>query len=547
MEQNPEQSPTDAGGGGDVLVMQNKPSSTSLQFFHASGQNGHVLTSNQQEWTPVRGMLVHAGLLAKGILVIKSVNLNTPNITSHSFLLGSKMYIVHEPGENKGSKRRANKIVRAHKLLSKIGLATKTHFVSGTTQEKATKEMAILDPKSRDTVFMSVVVRKQKLGFYVSPWLSHNNTTLDKLNLSKFDRFSAVGCMLGQALTGSTIWRNGDTKRTGNTRSIIDHHIKWLPKEQIVSIECSHSSSSWAPYEEANFQEFEHLILLMQQVANPETKCKLYYHLPYADYILFGAALFINNRITLSALSTLFEEIILKKIAYSKRLHNICQSSSLELIIQSPFDNLFDRKIEDYLKGDVATNIFKQIVGDSYSPQELQKNGEKHFVNLCISNLRKNKFNPKHRIQWQQSLVGNTLPKATKGSQKKPMEDLFSIANALMINVAASGQKSPYATLSILPASERPIQEKHKNTSSPGKEKVVYLNTLEVACYTQTSNAETRKGSLFYSTNPNLDAVLKQKDLLQLAHYGVVNFGRPPVPNNTKPQPDVNAQRRFKK
>jgi hypothetical protein len=108
-----------------------------------------------------------------------------------------------------------------------------------------------------------------------------------------------------------------------------------------------------------------------------------------------------------------------------------------------------------------ATTILKELnlstleVDPRSISLDQQKANEKHFVHFCLEKLKSNDFLPEHREVWEDFI---TIRKDKVNS----LEDLFNLANAIMIAIASSNESqiekpTNYRTCSLLPLSEKQI------------------------------------------------------------------------------------------
>lgn len=335
----------------------------------------------------------------------------------------------------------------------------------------------LFNRRHRDEVFL------QQEGLYVYPWLSRHD---DTFQFTGFDEFVTAGCMFGASLKGND--------QEGYSTALIKHDIKFSgPTQKLEEIVFDFEQAN--PYEEMLFQEFDKYASYMKKLSSRQTgqKPKLRYHLPYLDYILFGVELFIRGRITLHALDELFITIFRKKDQHVKRIQDICEKHEIDVVIESPFINLFgpiegsrlDSSTTRLSISDSLDALFESrnhqsedSEADNESPQETemlartilgrlnlgceeidpskidqdnQRQNEAKLVRYCLDKLQSNSFNTSHAQAW------HDLTEIIGAENINNLEDLFKLANAVMIAVTTSGKKD-FRICPWLPLSEKQIQ-----------------------------------------------------------------------------------------
>jgi hypothetical protein len=393
------------------------------------------------------------------------------------------------------------------------------------TTVKAEQDFIIANLTRREEVFFPFLVKnnQQNFGFYVYPWLSTNTANdFQKFNFSGFKRFTTVGCMFGSTLKG--------IDQLGARVDLIKHDIKFHPTQKIVTIEYSHS---YNPYEEVMFNELNKLMLLINHLSDKSKPSQLYYHLPYYDYMLFGIELFIRGRMELVALEQFFKAIILKTVEHLNRIEEICKHHLINCIIESPFENLFGQfKFQEIAK--IITedpkniNIVEMILSalgiepnnelDELNPEQ-EKVQEELLVQHCLRKLQDNNFNLRHKQVWNDFI---------KFSDKKinTLEDLFKIANAVMILVACKEGKD-YETCSLLPISEKQIQVSYAKFKESKESRVNYPTVFNITTIDPIVSYDliSKKGLLFYfGCCQNSLSNLVKHDILTYAHKNVTTI-----------------------
>lgn len=257
----------------------------------------------------------------------------------------------------------------------------------------------------RDETFIPVAIHsKEETGFNIYPWTS----SLPKTPFTGFKQVVTVGCMFGTFLQGEV----GFLSKEGyvifdSKKRLIKHDLQFTClREKIIDVECIEGKN---PYEEIIFEDFRKLLNFIQVTScSPKEKVKLTYHLPYADYMLFGIKLFLHSRMSIGALHKFFIEILNEKKVYEKRLAGMIKELDLETLIelniQSPFSPLLklidinsEQKLEESLTAlgvDInAINFSSEEDLDSKEEEEQQQmrgfKQEKILVQNCFRFLQK--------------------------------------------------------------------------------------------------------------------------------------------------------------
>lgn len=159
--------------------------------------------------------------------------------------------------------------------------------------------------------------------------------------------------------------------------------------------------------------------------------------------MLYGVSLFINGRITLKALNSLFKSILNKKEQMEKIIQNIFDEHQIKVIIISPFENLFGNITTNENEQHLAKRILDTLALDhneveppATSQQESEdtderKQKEKNLVARCINMLSNNSYYPIHCAVWQDFI------RVTDTKKVNTIEDLLKIGNAAIIGIAS--------------------------------------------------------------------------------------------------------------
>jgi len=435
-------------------------------------------------------------------------NLTPIVVTGNSFSISSRIMLFSTLTNDSLKSNKKN--IYLHNILQNMGTAT--HH----KEESTYSTLSLCNTKRREECFLPFSFQTEThetLGFYLYSWLAKN---VKNLELSGFEQFVTAGCMFGASLKG--------IDQYGATIELIKHDRKFHATQIIQKID--YNSKTPNPYEEMLFAETSKLALLINRLTKKGQKAKLYYHLPYYDYMLFGIKLYISKNITLNALSQFFKAICQKKNTYVKKISHICSNNNIELVIESPFDNLFGTTLDMYTK-DMTEDILKKLNFTNASPEIINMHSkdeqveptrediERTLVQECLNKLKENKFKENHQVIWRDFIVDKGV------ANIKTLEDLFKLANASMIAIAAKNNKD-YETCSLLPLSEKQIQLgytnhcKHSNKKYP---EVFNANFLDpIISYDHIS-----KGLLFYfgHCQNSLTDLINNKHILTHAHANI--------------------------
>ena len=353
--------------------------------------------TTHQSWKNFQGLTLNTDIFKKGIIVVKPYN--TPVETSEgplsdqsSFSISSRKLCFSETAIilAQGSKKTVATFTKTTLLLDKL----KNYVHTSTTIKSETEsDFIITNSVRREEFFFPFIItnNQQHFGFYVYPWLSNNTTRPNTVNFSGFKKFVTAGCMFGSTLKG--------IDQLGSRLNLIKHDIQFHPSQKILKIDFNPKASN--PYEKVIFDEFKQLMLLMNNLSDPEDKTKeLYYHLPYYDYMLFGIELFIRNRMTFEALDEFFKVIISKKTYYTNKIKEICRQYKIKYIIESPFENLFGELPTENITQILLSKLELELITEE-STEQLNGIQEQELVQRCLQKLQTNHFNPTHQQVWQ--------------------------------------------------------------------------------------------------------------------------------------------------
>ena len=483
-----------------------------------------------QAWYNYQDLEINTKLFKMGVIVIKPYGKQIETVEGSlndesSFFIGSRKLFFSQIATiiNQSSKKKtiAATLKKTTLLLDKLQNYTET---DNKFEEK--RDLIIANSARREEVFFpfSVKNNQQNFGFYIYPWLSTNNTNdIKNFTFSGFKRFSTAGCMFGSTLKG--------IDQLEARLDLIKHDIKFHKEQKISTIDFNPKASN--PYEEVMFNELDKLMLLINHLSDKSNPSQLYYHLPHYDYMLFGIELFIRGRMELVALEQFFKAIILKTVEHLNRIEEICKHHLINCIIESPFENLFGQfKFQEIAK--IITedpkniNIVEMILSalgiepnnelDELNPEQ-EKVQEELLVQHCLRKLQDNNFNLRHKQVWNDFI---------KFSDKKinTLEDLFKIANAVMILVACKEGKD-YETCSLLPISEKQIQVSYAKFKESKESRVNYPTVFNITTIDPIVSYDliSKKGLLFYfGCCQNSLSNLVKHDILTYAHKNVTTI-----------------------
>jgi hypothetical protein len=372
----------------------------------------------------------------------------------------------------------------------------------------------VFNAKRREEVFSALIFDGR--GIYIFPWLSKNNREFES-NKSKFlgfNQFVTAGCLFGSSMRGEDQY--------GRRFQIFKHDIQFFPIEKIETVIFDIEKSN--PYEETLFKEFEFFAKIINKFSNPDELTCLLYHLPYYDYILFGVELFIRGKITLEAFDFLVICIFSTRDRHIEKINAICARYGIMVTISSPFENLFiGLDTEKQITAQIILELLRVPADEVFmedGERILEK--ERQLVKWCLKNLLsrddRHNFNPTHHKVWS-DFVG-----LEDGEKINNIEDLFKVANAVMIGLGSSGSQ-PYKTCSILSILEKQIQVQYQKFASKNDYPPIFnLTVLETLLAYNARN----KGPLYYFDYAEGDATLskliEEYNILEKAHKNIGFF-----------------------
>ncbi|MDP3267451.1 MAG: hypothetical protein Q8M40_00235 [Legionella sp.] len=360
-------------------------------------------------------------------------------------------------------------------------------------------EVRLFNKKRREEVFLPLTFGEQghESGLYVYPWLSKSSHSLQ--NFKGFTQFITAGCMFGANLQAVT--------NEGDSVELINHQIRLRPNQHIIALKYDAEPSA---FEQVLFEEFSKYCILINQLSTANAPKKLLYHLPCADYMLFGLSLFIKGQLTLDAFDALIQAIRIKEQLYHQTIGTLCATHQIEVIFQSPFDALMP-----HMDSERPALSLLHLLG---AHDLAQLPTEEHLVTTCLSLLQSHQANLDLNQVWRELTHVNAHPITN-------FEDLFKQGNAVLV---ACGTKDKYAyeCCSLLPISEKQIPLHYESLSLASSKKssagsatyppLFNLTTFEpVVTYSPTAS-----GLLFYfATHLNTlkNLLFEKKKLAQAA------------------------------
>ena len=183
----------------------------------------------------------------------------------------------------------------------------------------------LIDAKHREISF----IRIKEIPLYLSPTLSIDKKIFESQSppyLPKIKKFTLASCFFGGAIIG--------IDRKGNKYTLIDH--KLIVKDVIKTIRVTEELH---PYEIMVFAALVKLFPLLKILSTSEFSVS--YHLPKLDYILYGLHLFIDGKMSYSALQTYIDKVQQRGDRHKKIIQELARQFSINIEIESPFDNLF--------------------------------------------------------------------------------------------------------------------------------------------------------------------------------------------------------------
>jgi hypothetical protein len=453
---------------------------------------------DKSDWYIYEDVAIHKGLFKAGIVAVvpedefKDLD-GKDKLTDDSFFIKERLFYISSNKE----KRQAKKVTRPYDLLQQI-IDSRTANGSLYCPIQFNKNSSVIfSPQRKDEVFLTITLdgkrgplkanqEEIRRGMRIYPWVSDNAY---KFQPKKIRQFVTAGCIAGAKLQGLN-QKNG-------AKGLIKHDIEFYPGEKIVGIKFSANAPN--PYEKVLFSDLRMNLRTINAISDPDQETHLLYHLPYSDYLLFGIELFLRGRITLKALDKFINIILDKKVEHEKTIKELCTKHVINVDIQSPFDNLFNQlSSRENISSEILQSLNKPLTElENEVCEEQQVQNEKNLVQDCLKQLQTNDYNPAQREIWIDILKANPI------EEIKNLEDLFKLANAVMI-MMASKNKEHYEVCAIHPLSEKQIQVGYSTFCKKAKsvyqtDESPYPAILNITTFDSLlSYSAATKGQLFY-------------------------------------------------
>lgn len=368
---------------------------------------------------------------------------------------------------------------------------------------------SVLNPSRRGEVY-SCATAGDGYSLNIHPWqLPGDKRALNEF--SGFDVYHTAGCMGGTQIHAAM--------KNNFKGSLIKHHLDI--SEPIVRVFLDQPRIA-NQYEALQFEEIRIAAAIMAKNARPGVKAKVFHHLPWIDYILFGVSLFTQGRMTFKALDQLCKIMLEKKDFHVAKLSEIYETFGLKPLFVSPFDNLFE---VDKVGSDTSlVDLVLRALSISKDDRTFLQDGTKEkifcdqgFAQSCLAVLSTNNFSQNQRVIWERARA--ELSNEKSDDCLRTVEDLFDVANAMVIACAAAEGVN---VASILPVHEKQIQIEYgrryrKLNSNP----VICLTHVPLVC----ANSLSTCGLTFYFEFSRFSddiASLVEKGLLQIANKNLL-------------------------
>lgn len=439
--------------------------------------------NSKPKWQKINGINIHRALFKRGLILVKCSDEDLPRVTKDEFDINSQSFKFVATRSKEDTRKEITRLFEPMRSLKGF------NFFS---------DFYIRNTKRRKEIFIPITINidQGEYGMYVYPWLS--NKTPDSA-LAGFDQFVMAGCMLGASLKG-VLQNNQEV-------ALIDHRLRLDPHQVIHAIRFDESMNIYDKIQFSHLKRLSRLIRILATSGN----VKVYYHLPYLDYILFALKLYINRRMTYSAFEELCGLILIKKDEHTNKIKALFKSHGITAIVESPFENLVT-SVSD--PKECVKNILALF---NINPTSIcQVVSEASMVKLCISLLITNEFNSQQRSVWHDFMSNLSLNYDT-------FEDLFRMANTIMQGVACI-KSLDYKTCSLLPLTEKQIQVEYAKFNKKVKTPYPAIFNMTVLDPVIPYSAGTR-GTLFYFSNKEISSLIDD-EFLEKAYANLTIFAR---------------------
>lgn len=388
---------------------------------------------------------IHKFFFKHGIIIIKSsseTDINNNELISYN----DNFSILSTENLDKKKLKFANK---QKDLLERL-------LPSKLTNIGISTKIVLFNSKRRTEIFLPINFEKEKIGIYVHAWITQVIKNYELISFSNVKQYITAGCLFGSRMKAKS-------KNSEDLFNLIQIDMNFFQDKQIHNIVFSNDCESI--YETFLFNQLERFAKLIQALSPTEARKNLFYHLPYYDYILFITVLLVRNRITYEAFHDFHQIILNISENYIKKITAIFQPYAIDVIIESPYQNIFGGLVQrsQYATDDLLNKLaIKLIKLESDLSPEIQEEKEKALIKNCWNKLLNNKVDLLHKEIWEYlSVIYNAPPNSFK--------ELLERANAMML-ARASWKQEHYTTCSLLPHSEKQIQI--------GYSKLLKLNNL---------------------------------------------------------------------
>ncbi|MEN9916977.1 MAG: hypothetical protein RLY40_909 [Pseudomonadota bacterium] len=381
-------------------------------------------------------IIIHEYFFKHGIIVIKSLSETDLNHYNNKELISYNDNFSILPIEN-FDKRKIKFVNKQRGFLEKLIPNTLSNIDIST-------KIVLFNSSRRAEIFLPIRFEKEKIGIYLHAWIAQTLKNSELLSFRNVKQYITAGCLFGSRMKAKS-------KNSEDLFTLIQIDMDFFLDKQINNIIFSNDSESI--YETFLFYELERFAKLIQALSPTEARRTLFYHLPYYDYILFTTVLLVRNRITYEAFHDFHQIILNVSEVYIKKIIAIFQPYAIDVIIESPYQNIFgvlpqrNQYTTDDLLNKLGISLIK-LANDL--PIEVQKEKEKELIQNCWNNLINNKLDLLHKEIWGHfSILYNAPPNSFK--------ELLERANAMML-ARASWKQEHFTTCSLLPHSEKQIQ-----------------------------------------------------------------------------------------
>lgn len=400
-------------------------------------------------------IIIHEFFFKYGIIIIQSRSETDLNFNNNELISYNDIFFIL-PIEN-SDKKKIKYINKQREFLEKL-------FPNTLSNIDISTNIVLSNKKRREDIFLPIRFEKEKIGIYLHAWITQTIKNSELLSLRNVKQYVTAGCLFGSRLKAKS-------KNSEDLFTLIQIDMDFFLDKQINNIIFSNDSESI--YETYLFYELKRFAKLIQALASTSTEARstLFYHLPYYDYILFMTVLLVRDRITYEAFHDFHQIILNISKIYIERIHAIFQPYAIDVIIESPYQNIFGDLVQrsQYTTSDLLSKLDINLIKNTNElSSEVQKEKEKELVQNCWNKLLKNNLDLLHKEIWGHfSTLYNDTPISYK--------ELLERANAMML-ARASWKQEHYTTCSLLPHSEKQIQigySKLLKSNTSIKEKVL--------------------------------------------------------------------------